>query len=40
MYKNFKLDAYHEFINNNVMKPIGVDYYDLLERGLALEAPK
>ena len=33
------MDAYHEFMNKNVMNPIGVDYNDLLERGLAFEAP-
>lgn len=37
---NIKLDAYHEFMNEHVLKPIGVDYRDLLERGLAIEAPK
>lgn len=38
--KDFKLDEYHMFMNKHVLNPIGVDYYDLLKRGLALEAPK
>ena len=38
--KKQKLDEYSEFMNRHVLNPIGVDLYDLLDRGLALQAPK
>ena len=32
------LDEYHDFMNRNVLNPIGIDYYLLIELGLAVEA--
>ena len=35
--KKVILDEYHNFMNKHVLNPIGVDYYNLLENGLAFE---
>ena len=38
--KKQKLDEYSEFMNRHVLNPIGVNLYDLLDKGFALQAPK
>ena len=38
--KDILLDEYHEFMNKHVLNPIGVDYRDLILRGLAFNAPE
>lgn len=34
---NFDFDSYHNFMNKNVLNQIGIDYNDLIKRGLAIE---
>lgn len=38
--KTFDIDEYHTFMNKHVLNSIGIDYNDLIERGLAIEAPE
>ena len=38
--KTFDIDEYHTFMNKHVLNPIGIDYNNLIEKGLAIEAPK
>ena len=38
--KKIILDEYHNFMNKHVLNPMEVDYYNLLENGLAFEAPE
>lgn len=38
--KTFDINEYHAFMNQHVLNPIGIDYNDLIEKGLAIEAPE
>ena len=36
----FDFDKYHKFMKENVLSQIGISYHNLIEKGLAFEAPE
>ena len=37
---NFNFEEYHKFMEDNVLSQIGITYNNLIEKGLAIEAPE